>query len=125
MHPASLSVKVFGAYVSVTGLGLLLAPGPVLSLLGVPAPTEVWIRVLGALAVVLGYYYWICGTAGAVPFIRASVLGRLVFAGLCIVLVVTGAAPVQLLVFVVVDILGAVWTARALKQPIPSGGAAA
>jgi len=125
MHPASLSVKVFGAYVSVTGLGLLLAPGLVLSLLGVPAPTEVWIRVLGALAVVLGYYYWICGTAGAVPFIRASVLGRLVFAGLCIVLVVTGAAPVQLLVFVVVDILGAVWTARALKQPIPSGGAAA
>jgi hypothetical protein len=82
MHPASLSVKLFGAYVSFTGIGLVLAPGLVLSLLGVPPPSDVWIRVLGALAVVLGYYYWACGSAGAIPFIRASVVGRFAFAAL-------------------------------------------
>ena len=38
-------------YVSLTGVGLLLAPALVLSLLGVAAPTDVWIRVVGALAV--------------------------------------------------------------------------
>lgn len=115
MHPASMSVKLFGLYVSLTGVGLLLAPAAVLSLLGIAAPTDVWIRVVGALATVLGSYYWVCGAAGDVHFMRISVIGRFVFAALCLALVLTVSAPPQLLLFGAIDIAGALWTSRGLR----------
>ncbi len=88
MHPASPSIKYFGLYVALTGVGLLMAPGLVLAPIGVAAPTEVWIRVVGAISIVLGYYYWSCGTAGAIAFFRATVRGRIMFAALTLLLVV-------------------------------------
>jgi hypothetical protein len=65
MHPASNSVKYFGLYVIATGVGLVFAPGLVLSPLGIAMPTEIWIRVVGAISIPLGYYYWVCGSAEA------------------------------------------------------------
>lgn len=115
MHPASTSIKYFGLYVGVTGLALVVAPNLVLSTLGVAATGEPWIRVLGALALVVGYYYWACGAAGAVAFFRASVRGRLAFAAVTVLLVAAFGAPLQLLLFGVVDVLGAAWTARAMR----------
>lgn len=122
MHPASLSMKVFGAYVSLTGIGLLVAPALVLSLLGIAAPTDVWVRVVGALAAVLGSYYWVCGAAGDVTFMRVSVIGRFVFAALCVALVLAVSAPLQLLLFGAVDIAGALWTSRGLRSATSSIG---
>lgn len=116
MHPATLSIKVFGAYVVLTGVGLLVAPNLTLAPLGVAAPTEVWIRVLGALAIVLGYYYWSCATAGAVAFFRATVRGRPLFAVLCVALIVAFQAPIQLLLFAAVDLAGAAWTWQGLRK---------
>lgn len=121
MHPASRSIKVFGIYVILTGIGLLLAPALVLAPLGVPAPTEIWIRVLGALAVVLGFYYWACGSADAVAFFHASIRGRVLFAALSLLIVVVFAAPAQLLLFAVIDLLGAAWTARGLSAGAREG----
>lgn len=72
MHPAALSVKVFGIYAMLTGVGLFAVPDLVLAPLGISAPTEVWIRVLGALAFVLGYCYWSCAAAAAFAFVRAT-----------------------------------------------------
>jgi hypothetical protein len=115
MHPAAASVKYFGVYVIVTGLGLMLMPALVLAPLGVPAPTEVWIRVVGALATVVGYYYWACGTANAVAFFRATVGGRIAFAALMGLLIVLFSAPTQLVLFAAVDLAGAAWTARGLR----------
>jgi hypothetical protein len=116
MHPAAASIKYFGVYIVVTGLGLMLAPGLVLAPLGVPTPTEVWIRAVGALAVVLGYYYWTCGNANAVEFFRATVRGRILFAALMVLLIVLFAAPLQLVLFAAIDLAGAAWTARGLRQ---------
>jgi hypothetical protein len=125
MHPASRSIQVFGIYVVLTGLGLTFAPALLFSPLGVPVPAEVWVRVLGVLAIVVGYYYWACGRADAVPFFVASVRGRLVFAALCVVLVVAYAAPLQLLLFCLVDIAGAAWTYHGLRaaRAMPAVGA--
>jgi hypothetical protein len=116
MHPASPSIKYFGLYVALTGVGLLMAPGLVLAPIGVAAPTEVWIRVVGAISIVLGYYYWSCGTAGAIAFYRATVRGRIMFAALTLLLVVLFEAPVQLLLFGVIDLVGAAWTAQGLRK---------
>lgn len=116
MHPASLSIKVFGVYVLASGLGLLFAPNMVLALLGVPPTTEIWVRVLGVLAIVLAYYYWACGVAGAVAFFEATVKGRVLFAILCAVLIAAFNAPVQLLIFGAMDVAGAAWTWQALRK---------
>ncbi len=94
----------------------MLAPGIVFAPLGIPTPTEVWIRVVGALASVVGYYYWHCGNAGAVAFFHATVRGRIAFAALMVFLIILFAAPVQLLLFAAVDLAGAAWTAWALRQ---------
>jgi hypothetical protein len=125
MHPATASIKYFGLYVAITGVGLTIAPNLVLAPLGIAPPTEVWIRVVGALALVVGYYYWACGTAGVVEFFRASVRGRIAFAGLTVLLVALFAAPIQLLLFGIIDLLGAAWTVQGLRKAAKSGPPAA
>lgn len=116
MSAAAVSIKIFGVYVALSGVTLLLAPNLLLSLFGFAVTSEIWIRVAGAIATVLGYYYWACGSAEAKAFFKASVVGRFLFAALCLGLVVGAAAPWQLLLFGVLDVLGALWTAAALRK---------
>lgn len=116
MHPASNSIKYFGLYAIATGVGLVFAPGLVLSPLGIAVPTEVWIRLVGALAIPLGYYYWVCGSADIVAFFRASIHGRVVFAATIVLLVAVFAAPVQILLFAAIDVAGVLWTAQGLRK---------
>ena len=116
MHPASTSIKYFGLYVIATGLGLVLAPGLVLSPLGIAMPSEIWIRVVGALAIPLGYYYWACGSADVLAFFRASIHGRIFFAATIVFLIAVFSAPIQMLLFAAIDLAGAVWTALGLRK---------
>lgn len=116
MNGAVISIKVFAVYVALTGAGLLLVPASLLSMFGIASPADDWVRVVGVLAIVLGYYYWRCGAADDRHFIRASVGGRFLFAGLCLGLVVMRAAPPQLLLFAAVDVAAAQWTRLALRK---------
>jgi len=116
MHPASNSIKYFGLYAIVTGLGLVLVPALVLSPLGMTAPTEIWIRVVGALAIPLGYYYWICGSSDLVEFFHASIRGRILFAAVVVLLIAAFSAPMQLLLFAAIDLAGAAWTFQSLRK---------
>lgn len=115
--PAALSIQVFGVYAMLTGLALLASPNTLLGLFGMPPTTEFWVRIVGTLALVVGYYYWACGRAGAVAFFRATVAGRLVFCAACVALVLLAGAPWQLLMFGGTDLLGALWTGWALRRP--------
>lgn len=112
--PAAATVNLFGYYALFTGLGLLFQPSLVLGLLGIAAPAEVWIRVLGALAIVVGHYYITCAHRNDRHFFQASVRGRFLFAGLTVLLVVAFGAPPQLMLFGAVDVIGALWTRHAL-----------
>lgn len=121
--PATLSMLAFGVYAMLTGVGLIASPGTVLSPLGIATPSEIWIRVVGLLALVVGYYYWACGRAGAIAFYRATIAGRLAFCTGCVMLVLLAGAPLQLLLFGFVDVAGAAWTAWALRgatSPAPT-----
>lgn len=115
MTPAARSIVYFGVYVVLTGLVLLLAPNLLLSLFGLGSTTEVWIRVLGSVVIALGAYYVVMGKAEATAFFEATIWGRawifLSFLGL----VVIGLAKPPLVLFGVVDLLGAFWTWRASK----------
>ena len=115
MTPAARSIVYFGVYVFLTGLVLLVAPNVLLSIVGLSSTTEVWIRVLGCVVTALGAYYVVMGRAEATAFFKATLWGRgwifMSFLGL----VVIGMAKPPLVLFGVVDLLGALWTWRALS----------
>lgn len=116
MSSSKVSIAAFGVYVMLIGLTLILAPNLLLSVFGFPPTQEIWIRVLGALALVLGYYYWACAKANVVDFYRATIIGRPLFALLCVGLVAFAGSPWQLILFGLADVAGAMWTAAALRS---------
>jgi hypothetical protein len=54
MGPAAMSFFVFGVYMTVLGIALMLAPNPLLGLVGIAETTDVWVRVVGVLVIVIG-----------------------------------------------------------------------
>ena len=124
MSSAAKSLFVFGIYAVAAGTGLLLVPGLVLAPLGFPPVNDGWVRVVGSLAMIVGAYHIVGARHNLLPYIRASVWGRVAFAVLLASLVVTSAMPMALLLFAAIDLGGAAWTAIALRQAPAPGPAA-
>ena len=116
MDAASRSLVVFGIYLMALAVGLIAVPAVVLGLFGLPAPTEPWIRVLGLVTGILGYYYLVAARGRLYAFYPATVYGRAAAAASFLLLVVTGLGPWQLVLFGAVDLLAALWTHQALTQ---------
>jgi hypothetical protein len=115
MTKSAFSSFAWGLYLMVAGSGFLFIPNVLLPLFGLPTTTEVWIRVIGLLVVILGYYYIHCARTNAMPFIQITVPGRIVFALGLVALVLMGFSAPGLIMIGVVDTLGAMWTWRALR----------
>ena len=115
MTPAARSVRIFAVYLGLLAAAVLLVPNLLLTSVGLPPTSEVWIRVVGMLLLVLGVYYWTAAAAELTPFFRASVLCRLTVPAFFLVFVAAGWARWPLVLFGVVDALGAGWTWRALR----------
>jgi hypothetical protein len=124
MSNAARSLFVFGVYAVLAGLSLLLVPGIVLAALGFPPASDGWVRVVGVLAVCVGVYHVISARHELQPYLRASVVVRLGFAIGLSGLVVTAQMPRALFLFAAADLLGAVWTAFALRSPREASAAA-
>jgi hypothetical protein len=124
MSAAARSLFVFGLYAVLAGLGLVVAQGMVLGLLGFPAAADGWVRVVGVLAVCVGSFHIVAARNELTPHFRASVIVRIGFALGLGALVAAGLMPRALLLFAAIDLLGAVWTAWALHHPQAAGAAA-
>ncbi len=115
MSKAARSIHVWSIYALVVGALLAVVPNTILSILGVAKTDEVWIRVLGVVIVVLALYYWDGAKNEARHFFVASLLGRGFAAAALILLWLTG-APVQLLIFAAVELIGVIWTYSSLRE---------
>lgn len=115
MTPAARSIVYFGIYLIFTGLVLLVVPNVLLSSFGFDPTTEVWIRVLGCVVTALGAYYVTMGRSESKDFFRATVLGRAWIFISFLGLVFVGMAMPALILFGAADLLGALWTWRALR----------
>lgn len=116
MSSSAKSVFVFGCYMLLLGVPLLLAPNLLLGIFGFPPTQEVWIRILGLLVLYLGVYYVLAGRREIRPFISATVPVRasvLLFFG---IFVANQMVSPMLLVLGVPDLLGALWTWQALRS---------
>ena len=115
MSKAATSVLVFGIYLILIGFGFLVAPNMPLGLFGFPATIEPWIRVVGLLLLILAYYYIQTARNEMTDFFRYTVHGRSAVIVVFAVMVLLGLAQPMLIVFGVVDLLAAIWTASALR----------
>jgi len=57
MSNSARSIFVFGLYVAVLGIMLIVVPNFLLKAISRTSTTEVWIRVVGLLLLYLGFYY--------------------------------------------------------------------
>ena len=124
MSSGAKSLFVFGIYAVAAGVGLLVMPSLILGILGFPAPQDGWVRVVGALAIFVGAYHIVSARNDLLPYIRASIWGRIGFAVLLGGLVAASLMPRSLLLFAVIDLAGAIWTAIALRQAPATASAA-
>ena len=115
LHRTTTSLIAWAAYDFVVGATLLLAPNLLLGILRIPSTDEVWIRVAGVLAFVIGAFFLQSARTGNIHFYRLTVHVRIGAGLLFAALVVAGAGPPVLLLFVVIEWLGAAWTGLALR----------
>jgi len=116
MTAAARSILVFGAYLLALGMALLLSPDTLLRPFGFAPTGDVWIRVVGMLSGILGFYYLQAARAGLAAFFRWTVPVRLSVLIIFAVFVALGMAPPALLLFGAVDAAGALWTWSALRR---------
>jgi hypothetical protein len=119
MNRAAVSVFVFSIYLFILGAVLVVVPNVLLSIFGIAETNEVWIRVVGMLVLILGYYYSTAARNNLTAFIRATVHGRISVLVFFIAFVAFGWAPATLILFGVIDAAAAVWTAIALRNVDP------
>ena len=111
MSNARLSLLIFGIYmVFVVGIGFMFIPLQILKLFGLTAGDDVWIRFVGMLASIIGFYYIQAARSALVDFVPWTVIGRYYAAAFMVLLVVLGMVGPSLLIFAAIDIAGATWT---------------
>ena len=116
MSRAAKSLFVFGIYVGVLGLLLLLVPNLLLRLFGVPPTREVWIRLNGMFLLCFSLFYVLAARNELTNFIRWTVWARITIIFYLAAFVVLVSAPQALLWFGLIDLLAALWTWLALKK---------
>lgn len=115
MTPAARSVNIFGMYLQLLGVVLLVAPNMLLGMFGLPFTTEVWIRVVGMLCALLGTYYRVAAHAEIRSFFLTTVMLRASVTLFFVTFVLAGWVQWQLVLFGLVDAVGALWTWMALR----------
>jgi len=116
MSKSARSLFVFGCYLGVLGLVLVTVPNPLLRIFQLPATNEVWIRVVGMLIIILCFYYTQVARKELRDFIQWTVYTRSVVILFFIAFVLLKYASPTLILIGVVDLLGAIWTALALRS---------
>ncbi len=116
MNRVATSIRVFGIYLLLLGAALIAAPNLVLSPFGIPPTSEVWLHVVGVLAVALGYYYVQAARHDFVPFYRATVPARAFVFLSFVAFVLFGLVKPVLIMFGTIDLAGAAWTFVGLRS---------
>jgi hypothetical protein len=115
MSQAAKSMLVHGFYLALSGLTLIAVPNLLFGLLGIAQTTEVWVRIVGVLTLILGFYFIQAARQNVIAFMRWTVVARLTFMSFCILFVLLNFIGPVLLLFGLLDLLGATWTALALR----------
>ena len=110
MDSSTVSILVFGIYLIFVGAGFLFIPNIMLPLFKFPRTEEPWIRVMAILVLIIALFYLVAACYTLSVIYWTTVFGRFfVFLSFAALVLAKKARP-MLLVFGVIDALGAVWT---------------
>ena len=123
MSRAAWSMIVFGIYLCGLAIALIVVPNVILSLFTLPATSEVYIRIVGVLLLVLALYYILSARKEMTDFFQWTVYARASIIFFFTAFVLLDLVKPVLILFGVVDLLAAVWTGLALRFPKRSGSA--
>ena len=116
MNAADISIFVFGIYcIAIVGLGFVFVPNVILPIFKVQKTNEPWIRILGFIVLILGFYYITAGLNGLTAFHWATVWGRFALLVFLVVLSAMKQVKPTAIIFGLVDAAGAAWTLIALN----------
>src|SRR5215470_15442064 len=113
---AARSIFVYGIYLLILSVILLLIPNLPLAIFGIPTTNEVWIRVVGAMAFSFGTYFVRAARSEMTDFFHWTISTRLGLVVFFLIFVVVGLAPINLLLLAIPDIPFVVWTWLALRS---------
>jgi len=116
MRSSATTVLVFSFYLYLLGLALVVAPNALLGAFRIEETHEVWIRVVGVLALVLAYFYSHAARRDLREFFRWTIIARTGVLLFFVCFVLVGMAPPVLILFGLIDGVAAVWTAVALRS---------
>lgn len=116
MTDAAKSIYYFSIYLFVVGLTLVFMPNIFLTTLQMPETNEVWIRVVGLLAFVIGFYYNRAGATNLQSFFGLTIPARvIVFISFVLFALMKWVSPI-IIGIGVIDLAGALWTWMAMKK---------
>lgn len=113
---AAFTIEVFGYYLLLLGLVVILVPNVLLNIFQIPTTSEVWIRVTGVLVFNIGIYYIYAAKYEARAFFQASIYTRIFVLLSFTAFAALGFASPRLILLSFTDVLGAIWTYVALRR---------
>jgi uncharacterized membrane protein len=125
MSKGARSLFIFSLYLYVLGAILLIFPNVLLRMFFLPATDEVWIRVVGMLVFILGFYYFQVARNELRKFIQWTVYARISVLFFFIAFVIAGLASPLLILFGVIDVAAAIWTQLSLRSDKTTAAATA
>jgi uncharacterized membrane protein len=94
----------------------MIIPNTLLVFFGFHGTTEVWIRVIGVLACLFAFFDFQAARYELTDYFRWSVYTRSSVILFFIVFVLSGLSNSRLILFGSIDLIGAIWTALALRK---------
>ena len=116
MSKSARSLFVFSIYLFILGVILILIPNVLLSIFALPETNEVWIRVVGLLVFILGFYYFQASKKEMKDFFQWTVYGRTAVLIFFIIFVLLDFASPVLILFGFIDAVAALWTHLSLRS---------
>jgi len=116
MSKSARSLFIFSIYLFVLGIIFIVIPNVLLNLFTLPETNEVWIRVVGMLVLILGFYYFQASKSDIKKFFQWTVYGRSAVIVFFIVFVLLDFAPPVLILFGFIDAVAALWTQLCLRS---------
>ena len=116
MSRSALSLFVFSIYLYLLGFVLVVTPDTLLRIFEFPDADGLWIRVVGMLVIILGFYYSHVARAELRPFFVWTVIARTSVLLFFIAFVIADLAPPALILFGIVDFAAAMWTLLAIRS---------
>ena len=116
MSKSAKSVFIYGIYLAINGIMLLLIPNVLIGSLGIEHTSEVWIRLAGIMLMAISVYYFLAAKHEYVPIMKATAYIRFsiifFFSGFVLLDMVSS----SILVISAIDFLGGAWTFLMLKK---------